>query len=225
MLIDPYRFRRLTITGIIREARHAVSVQVEKPNDYSFACGQHAVVRVTLPDGTTAIRQYSFSSAPTSSELWLTITKEGDGVVSSWFHERATVGATIELTHPFNGPLVQKSTRGDLCMIAGGSGIAPLMSTLRERRLSGEFTTTLLYTTRADKRCFEAELAPLAGERIIQRITDTETRFNEADIRAAIPQNATVLLCGSREFVVAMRALCETIVPAEQIHAEAFSLV
>ena len=224
MLIEAYKFQTVRIVRIVREAEKAVSIQLERPVGYNFAPGQHAVVRVQLPDGIKLVRQYSFSSAPDSATICLTIVQEGDGIVSTWFNQTAMVGDTVELSQPFTGPLVQKLPRTKVCMIAGGSGIAPLMSHLQLRRSAKFFNTVLLYSTRTDELCFVSKLTPLPGESIEIRLTDRAPRFTPEEILHSIQGTDQILICGSRPFVLAMRAICEAQSPADKIHIEAFSL-
>jgi ferredoxin-NADP reductase len=223
MLIDPYQFQPTTIEAIIHEAKNAVSVKLATPPGYTFELGQHAVLRVTMPDGSRLVRQYSFSAPQATNELWFTVVKEPDGQVSGWFTDMAKVGDIIEISHPFTGPLVHKNTRGDICMIAGGSGIAPLIGFVRQYRSEGT-PFTLLYSTRNDELCYKDELLPLPGEAILVRLTDKESRFTHEDITRSLAATTTVLLCGSRPFVLAMREHCERIVSPTQILSEAFSL-
>lgn len=223
MLIDPYRFQPVKIERIVRESERAVSVCLELPNGYVFEPGQHAVVRVTMPSGAKLVRQYSFSAPVSSGKLWLTVVQEPDGQVSTWFTETAKAGDTVEVSHPFTGPLVQKYPYERICMIAGGSGIAPLMAHIRVLRQT-KTPFTLLYSTRSDERCFKDELTPLPGEKIIIRLTDTESRFNEEEITRELTKNSTVFICGSRPFAITMRGYCETVVPANKVYSEAFSL-
>lgn len=223
MLFDPYKFCPATIAEIVREAPRAVSLCLNLPENYAFEPGQHAIVRATMPNGSRLVRQYSFSAPASTRKLWLTIIQEPGGQVSTWFTETAKVGDTIEVSPPFTGPLMQKIPRGEICMIAGGSGIAPLMAwvqTLREQHRP----FTLLYSTRSNERCFKNQLTPLPGETIIVRLTDTEPRFAEGEIRAKLSPKTTVFICGSRSFVIAMRNYCEKIVQSEQIYSEAFTL-
>lgn len=223
MIIDAYDYRPAKIAQIVREAPRAVSIRVQTEDNYGFEVGQHAVVRVTMPDGTKLVRQYSFSRTSRANDIWFTIVEEQNGAVSGWFCRTAHIGDTVEISQPFTGPLMQKNPRGEICMIAGGSGIAPLMAwTEQLRKTSQPFT--LLYSTRTDEQCFNAELRPSSKETIVVRLTDAADRFSPAEITGHLSPEATVLICGSRPFVLAMRQLCETIVPAEHIYSEAFTL-
>lgn len=223
MLIDPYQFRDTRIEKVIREARNAVSIKVTLPLDYTFELGQHAVLRIPMPDGTKLVRQYSFSTPPETQELWFTIVKEPNGQVSGWLVDAAKAGDSIELSKPFTGPLMHINPRGEICMIAGGSGIAPLIGYVRKYRAEGT-GFTLLYSTRKDELCYESELTPFPGETIRIRLTDQESRLKEADIAQYLTSNSTVLMCGSRPFVTTMQEYCKPIVATDALHSEAFSL-
>lgn len=223
MLFDPYKFRPATIIEIVREAPRAVSVRLATTEKYDFVCGQHAIIRVPMPDGSKLVRQYSFSSAPKSGELWLTIVQEPGGQVSGWFVETAKVDDSVEISPPFTGPLMQEIPRGEICMIAGGSGIAPLMAWVQTLRAQHRLFT-LFYSTRTNERCFEQALTPLPGETISIRLTDTQPRFTEQEITSALSKNPSVFICGSRSFVLALRSTCEKVVSSEQIYNEAFTL-
>jgi len=221
--MDPYQFQTVKIERILRESKRAVSVCLELPSNYTFEPGQHAVVRVTMPGGSKLVRQYSFSAPESVGKLWLTVVQEPDGQVSTWFTKTAKAGDTVEVSHPFMGPLVQKYPREQICMIAGGSGIAPIMAHIRKLREEG-LPFTLLYSTRSDERCFKDELVPLPGEKITIRLTDTNLRFTESEVTRELSGRSTVYICGSRPFVVAIRSYCETTISPDRVYGEAFSL-
>lgn len=224
MLLDPYQFQEVTISNIVHEAPEAVSITLTVPAGYHFVSGQHAVVRVSV-NGTKLTRQYSFSSAPSSKELRLTIVKTPGGAVSSWFIDRAKVGDVVEISKPFTGPLVQKNPRDKICMIAGGSGIAPLMSILRENRLQPHpFPVQLLYTTRSTRRCFAEELARSAvHETIVVHISDT-ARFSPDVLKDTMDGCTMVYVCGSRHFVKYIQDWCKKARPSIIVYSEAFTL-
>lgn len=223
MLIDPYDFRPARIEELVRHASRAVSIRLTTNEPYDFHVGQHTVVRVTQPDGTKMIRQYSFSAPADGDTIWLTIVHEPQGAVSGWFNQTAKVGDQVEISKPFSGPLMQKIPRGEICIITGGSGIAAGIAWIRTlRRIHRGFR--LLYSTRSNTLCFRDELTPLLDENIVVRLTDHESRLSKLEITGGLSPNTTVFICGSRPFVIAMREYCETIVPPESIYAEAFSL-
>jgi len=98
----------------------------------AHVAGQHLDVRLSAPDGYTAQRSYSIASAPASDALELIIERLDEGEVSSFFHEVARVGDTIELRGPLGGHFVwQPADGGPLLLVGGGSGVAPLMAMVR----------------------------------------------------------------------------------------------
>lgn len=228
MLIDAYRWQTVRILEIIREATDAVTLITERPDDYNFLPGQHAIVRVTLDDGTTRVRQYSFAHSPSQSHLFFTITRSPGGDVSGWCIDSATTKSTIELSQAFTGPLQEDlSQYQSVGMIAGGSGIVPLMSHIRTLRETTPLSKmNVVYTTRSPHRCYMSELQQSHDNEIISiRETNIDGRFSETEIAKYMQGCDIILLCGSRVFVTAMQELCHDIHPDTPTRAEAFSLV
>ncbi|MEO7362390.1 MAG: FAD-binding oxidoreductase [Gemmatimonadaceae bacterium] len=102
---------------------------------HAFLPGQHIDVRLTAPDGYEAHRSYSVSSAPDSTDtLQLAIEELQSGEVSPYFHEVAVVGDAVEIRGPFTTHFVWRPTaNGNVLLVGGGSGVAPLMSMVRHR--------------------------------------------------------------------------------------------
>ena len=100
----------------------------------SFQAGQHLDIRLTAPDGYQAQRSYSVASAPGLEGLYeLVVERLDDGEVSPFFHDIAGVGDAIEIRGPFGGHFVwDRADGGPLLLVGGGSGVAPLMSILRD---------------------------------------------------------------------------------------------
>ena len=120
---------------------------------WGFHAGQYFDVRLTAPDGYQAQRSYSITSSPDQPNLIeLAIELIADGEVSSYFHEAVEVGDRIEIRGPIGGyftwlPLSTKP----VLHIAGGSGIAPIMSMLRHRISSESRARALLiFSTRTE---------------------------------------------------------------------------
>ncbi len=226
MIIDPYTWQRVIIRRVIRESTHAVTLEVDRPRDYDYSPGQHAIMRLPLPGGQTIMRQYSYASAPFQPRLTFTIVQTPHGTASTWCNQQAHVGDTIEISQAFSGPLCHDFNQDSrYLMIAGGSGIAPLMSHIRQLRQATTPTSfTLLYSTRRDRRCFTDELAPRPSETIIVHCTDTAPRLTPRDIHEYVPTATVVMICGSRGFVETMESSVKTLAPDLPILSEAFSL-
>jgi ferredoxin-NADP reductase len=114
--------------------------------------GQHYDVRLTAEDGYQAQRSYSVASAPErEGEIDLTVERIEDGEVSTYMHDVLIPGDRIEVRGPIGGYFVwEASMAGPLLLVAGGSGIVPLMSMLRHRIDAGvENPARLLYSSRS----------------------------------------------------------------------------
>ncbi|MES2523183.1 MAG: FAD-binding oxidoreductase [Gemmatimonadota bacterium] len=149
------------------------SVRLRPSRPVSSLPGQHVDVRLTAPDGYTAVRSYSICSAPpTAAAPWIELAVERlhDGEVSPWFHDVAARGDTVELRGPATTHFVWQSERdGSTLLIGGGSGVAPFMSMARHRATLADGAVPLprmllLVSARAwDEVIFREEL--LAQER------------------------------------------------------------
>jgi ferredoxin-NADP reductase len=140
--------------------------------------GQHIDVRLTAEDGYQAQRSYSVSSAPAQGSLELTVEDLPDGEVSPYLTEELRPEDLLELRGPIGGYFTwTEADGGPLLLVAGGSGIAPLMSILRYRDAVGSTVpTTLLYSSRSwEEIIFRDELERLAADPAL-RIAHTLTR-------------------------------------------------
>jgi ferredoxin-NADP reductase len=100
--------------------------------------GQHVDMRLTAEDGYQAQRSYSIASAPEDGRLALTVERLDDGEVSPYLVDEVRPGDQIELRGPIGGYFVwQVADGGPVMLIAGGSGIVPLMAMLRHRAAAG----------------------------------------------------------------------------------------
>lgn len=118
----------------------------------SFLPGQHVDIRLTAPDGYEAHRSYSICSSPHSvGTIELAIEELPTGEVSPYFHEVAQVGDVVEVRGPFTTHFVwDPRSSGDALLVGGGSGVAPLMSMVRERGyINNAPRMTLVYSARS----------------------------------------------------------------------------
>jgi ferredoxin-NADP reductase len=100
--------------------------------------GQHVDVRLTADDGYQAQRSYSIASAPDDGALAITVERLDDGEVSPYLVDAMTPGDALELRGPLGGWFVwDVADGGPLLLVAGGSGLVPLMAMLRHRRAAG----------------------------------------------------------------------------------------
>src|SRR5215470_4228984 len=113
--------------------------------------GQHVDIRLTGEDGYQAQRSYSIASPPEDELVTLTVERVENGEVSPYLVDELRAGDRFELRGPIGGYFVWTAPMaGPLSLIAGGSGIVPLMAMLRHRdRRKIAAPALLLYSSRS----------------------------------------------------------------------------
>jgi ferredoxin-NADP reductase len=177
----PPRLRWMTaeVRQVIDETPRVRSLVLHLPEWPGHKAGQHVDVRLTAEDGYQAQRSYSIASAPHAGMVTLTVERLEDGEVSSYLAGDARVGDKFELRGPIGGYFVWTPARGGpLFLVAGGSGIVPLMAMLRDRAAAkSDEPATLLYSSRSfDDIIYRAELDKLAGQGVTVAHTLTRTQ-------------------------------------------------
>ncbi|MEJ8846295.1 FAD-binding oxidoreductase [Variovorax rhizosphaerae] len=212
----------------------------------AHVAGQHVDVRLTAEDGYAAQRSYSIASAPASAQLELLIEKLDDGEVSPFFHEVAQVGDTIELRGPIGGHFIWRvQDGGPLVLVAGGSGIAPLMALVRHWHASESQTSVRVPLLLAYSARTWADLAYVDELTMLQaalptftfiavttreparRKGDLDRRIDAARLAAVLAQwghaARHVYVCGSNRFVeAATNGLLDAGVPAGAVRTERY---
>ncbi|HEY9063748.1 MAG TPA: FAD-binding oxidoreductase [Burkholderiaceae bacterium] len=237
------RWQTATIAAIEPRTPRIKSFFLRTPHPVAHIAGQHVDVRLTADDGYQARRSYSIASAPGVVPIELAIDRLDDGEVSTYFHDTAQPGDAFELLGPIGGHFIWRAAEdgGPLLLVAGGSGIVPLLAMLRERaRQRATLPTLLVYSARSwPDMAFGNELLELEmndpslrllfvttrGPR--RRPQDREQRLDAAalvEVLAAwgsTPRHA--YLCGATRFVEAMAdALVRAGVDAPAIRAERY---
>jgi ferredoxin-NADP reductase len=239
---EPIAWQIGKVTAIRAETPGVNSFTLELPSWRAHRAGQHYDVRLTAPDGYQAQRSYSIASPPSrEGEVDLTIERIADGEVSPYFHDVVEVGDRVELRGPIGGYFVwAPSLGGPLLLIAGGSGVVPLMAMLRERAIANPRPpTALLYSSRTvDDVIYREELDGLAtadsGLRVIQTLTRSQPpdwsgyarRIDSAMLAEAIAAaglQPLVYICGPTLLVeAAANGVVELGVPPTQVRTERF---
>lgn len=141
--------------------------------------GQHVEVRLTGEDGLQAQRTYSIASEPEAPQVALTVERIEEGEVSPYLVGDVRPGDRFELRGPIGGYFVWTVAQGGpLFLVAGGSGVVPLMSMLRHRAAAGSaLPATLLFSSRsAEEVIYRDEMERMAAASGGPRIVHTLTR-------------------------------------------------
>ena len=140
-----------TVTDVRTETPMVKSFTFALPNFWPHLAGQHYDLRLTAEDGYQAQRSYSIASEPMRvGEVVLTVERIPDGEVSAYLHDVVVPGDRVELRGPIGGYFVwEAALGGPLLLIAGGSGVVPLLAMLRHRAGAGSnVQTALVYSSR-----------------------------------------------------------------------------
>jgi ferredoxin-NADP reductase len=166
------------------ETPRTKNLSLEVPEWQGHRAGQHVDVRLTAEDGYQAQRSYSIASAPENGRVELIVERLDDGEVSPYLTDELQAGDGIELRGPIGGWFAWDAKEGGpLLLVAGGSGIAPLMAMIRHRRAAGsEAPVRLLFSSRSyEKIIFRDELQDLAAGDETLQVIHTLTRSRPED--------------------------------------------
>src|ERR1700676_5204977 len=162
------------------ETARAKSITLALPKWMGHRPGQHVDVRLTAEDGYQAERSYSIASPPEEApRVTLTVERLDDGEVSPYLVDELRVGDKLELRGPIGGYFVWEAQMGGpLLLVAGGSGIVPLMAMIRHRGAAGStIPTRLLYSSRSySDIIYRDELDRLVSSSTMLEMVQTLTR-------------------------------------------------
>src|SRR5512146_1641207 len=135
-MLKPLVWQIATVKAIREETPNVKTFTLTLPDWVPHRAGQHYDIRLTAPDGYQAQRSYSIASEPDrAGEIDLTVEKIADGEVSPYMHDVLVPGDRIQVRGPIGGYFVwEPALGGPLVLIAGGSGIVPLMSMIRAKK-------------------------------------------------------------------------------------------
>jgi ferredoxin-NADP reductase len=156
-----------TVAEVRPETPRTKTLVLDVPEWKGHRAGQHVDVRLTAEDGYQAQRSYSIASPSLEGSLELTVERIDDGEVSPYLTGEARPGDRFEVRGPIGGYFVwDPNASGEVLLVAGGSGVVPLMAMARQRAAEGNrIPTWLLYSARTwEDVIYRDELASLTGD-------------------------------------------------------------
>lgn len=149
--VQRLEWRLAEVREILVETPRVKSLNLHVDGWTGHLPGQHVDIRLTSEDGYQVERSYSIASSPEDQRLTLTVERVEGGEVSPYLVDGIPIGAEFELRGPIGGYFTWTADMGGpLCLIAGGSGVTPLMAMLRHRRRPPERPSALLiYSSRS----------------------------------------------------------------------------
>lgn len=223
----------LSSVRLVSDSTIVLNLKLDKPEALDFLPGQY--VNLGVP-GSSHHRAYSFSSKPGAGEASFLIRNVPGGLMSRWLTDEAKPGARMSFIGP-NGSFFLRPVTRPVLMLAGGTGLAPLLSMLEvlaDMGLAGP--VHLIYGITRDADLVEVEriealaarmpsftwsvtvadpdsAAPLKGY-VTHHLTDAHLNAGDVDI----------YLCGPPPMVEAVRVfLRDKGVQPAHFHYEKFS--
>jgi ferredoxin-NADP reductase len=238
----PVDWQIATVVKVKLETPSVKTFTLDLPDWFPHRAGQHYDVRLTAPDGYQAQRSYSIASNPEQrGEIELTVERLAEGEVSTYLHDVLIVGDQVELRGPIGGYFVwETSMGGPLLLVAGGSGIVPLMAMLRHRcTVDSDVPVRLLYSSRTyEDIIYREELEQLSmdhtGVEVFHTLTRAlprdwggyQRRIDQAMLQEVIKpfgRYARAYICGPTAMVEGVaNGLVNLGIAAEQIRTERF---
>ncbi len=242
---NPIAWRIADVAAIRDETPTVRSFDLSVPGWPGHRAGQHVDLRLTAADGYSVERSYSIGSEPErTGEIEMTVERIEGGEASAFLHEVVVVGDRLEIRGPIGGYFVWEGMGADatqpLFLVAGGSGVVPLMAMLRHRARAGVGNPArLLFSSRHwEEIIYRAELETLVGAGDGLEVAHTLTRSRPpgwtgydrriddrmiAEVLEPLGSVARCFICGPTALVeVAANALVRLGLPADQVRTERF---
>lgn len=224
------------VAEVVAETPRVVSVVLDVPGWPGHLPGQHVDIRLTAEDGYQAQRSYSIAAPQDDERVMLTVEEVVDGEVSPFLVGELRVGDRIELRGPIGGYFVwTPEMGGPLQLVAGGSGVVPLMAMIRAAADHTEPPTRLLYSAKTiEDIIYRDELEKTDGVEVSYTLTRAQPKdwqgYRRRVDRAMLEESTwpveaepLVYVCGPTGFV---ETVADLLVDAghrsENIRAERF---
>jgi ferredoxin-NADP reductase len=241
--MEKFNWQIATVKNITVETPCVKTFTLVLPHWQKHLPGQHYDVRLTAEDGYQAERSYSIASSPEDTgEIKLTVELIEGGEISSYLHNGVSPGDPLEVRGPIGGHFVwgPNMLLLPLLLVAGGSGIVPLMAMLRHREVIGATNlTVLLFSVKSlHHLIYRDELEQLAQQPNAANITFTFTRQPPAlwtgyrrridkamldNTLSYFPTTPQCFICGSSGLVGQVAtSLVDLAIPASNIRTEMF---
>ncbi|QYJ04954.1 ferredoxin--NADP reductase [Nocardioides panacisoli] len=224
----------LTVADVVEETGDAKSITFERPAEggerFDFKPGQFLTLAVPSDRTGLAARCYSLSSSPDAEHLTVTVKRTVEGYASNWVNDNLRPGDTIRVLPP-SGIFTPDELDDDLLLLAGGSGVTPIMSITRAALARGTGRIVVFYANRDESSViFADELARLAMEHpdrltVIHWLESVQGLPSQEQLTAFARGYAgfNAFVCGPKPFMkMATAALKELEFPRERRHQEKF---
>lgn len=165
MIVGGWRPAR--VSEVVEATPSARLLRLQVPGWPGSEAGQHVDIRLTAEDGYQAVRSYSMASYGPGDTIELGVDEVPEGEVSPYLVRDVLPGDELEVKGPLGGYFVWRTGgKRPTQLIAGGSGIVPLMAMVRAATdASAAASVRLLYSVRRpEDAIYRDELRQLGGD-------------------------------------------------------------
>jgi naphthalene 1,2-dioxygenase ferredoxin reductase component len=206
---------------------------IEAGGPFDFSAGQYA--EIEFAPGLS--RYYSMASTPAEEKLVFQLRRTPTGTTSYYIAHELKLGDKVKVSGPLGSSYLRGEHAGPVLLVAGGSGLAPVLSVLRTLLARGGRDTVALYFgVRSERDVFhERLLADLAAShnnfsyQIVLSEPGSDSRRRRGLVHQAVAEDLTdaagynAYLAGPQPMVEAAgRVLLARGVALRDIHADAF---
>ena len=236
---EPASFDFRECEGRVAEVRRVthdiavVQVALDAAAPLEFAAGQYASVSF----GFLPTRHYSFANVPGSPLLEFHVRAVPGGQVSTSVYAELSPGSRVRVSGPLGAAYLRRSHTGPAIFCAGGTGLAPVLSMLRQQALDGATRPMqLFFGVRAEQDLYaidqlnelahalpQLEITPVLSE--ADGSIGRRTGFLADAVRADVGDcsSSKAYLCGPPIMVeTCRRALFEKNLGPQHCHVDAF---
>jgi NAD(P)H-flavin reductase/ferredoxin len=205
-----------------------------------YAAGQYASLR---REGLDRDREYSFAAAPSADgvhQLTFFIRHVPGGAFTDWLFAESRIGSPLQVSGP-GGDFWLRPDDSPLVFIAGGSGLAPILSILENAVQTGcKRDVTFLFGARAQRDLYKCDVIEAIGKQwqgafsFIPVLSDEPADSNWQGKRGLVTEYLTsehvnqlgachAYLCGPPRMIdSAMTQLYAAGIPEAHIHYDKF---
>ncbi len=210
---DNYRLENAIRDGVatvteVRELTHdIVGLTLTVDAELSWLPGQYLDLHVPGTEG--ARRSFSIANLPGAGAVELMIKRYPGGQLSGMLGESIVAGSELAFTGPYGAFHLRRSER-PILMIAGGSGMAPVLAVLRQLADERcERPVRFFYGAREERDLFAGEEITRLGERLADfQFTPVTGRFvHEAVDEQLEDSQPDVYMCGPPPMLEAAEAM------------------
>jgi len=127
VVVHAAKIIKATVVALEEQTHDIKRIRLKPAKPLDFSPGQYAQLQFT-PDH---IRPYSMAGLPADGELEFHVRLVADGRVTGYIADTLSVGDTVRVSGPLGSAYLRRKHEGPMLCVAGGTGLAPILSIIR----------------------------------------------------------------------------------------------